>query len=412
MAATAKRIYWAITALGTAPESSAATSATMAPASGSGGPETERASQNANFVPGVQSVGITTTFNLEQVFELGQLDIYQDVEEVPDIEVSVERIIDEHILLYSRCVDPVTPTGNKTISSIQNNKVDVFMSVHPDRKDHSGQTPPDAIVHCSGMYLSNVSYNFAVDGNFTESVTLVGNHKRWRRGVYSDASVGYWVGNAGYEYAAVHQIRGLPGATQGAEGTENLHGQKTKAFVKRRQDLLYELPGSCGWKSGLEDNLRKNNAHVDNVKLNSASVSCDFGREAINVLGQKLPYHRYVTYPVEVTCDLEVTVNDIRSQGVSALPETSNLTEELIRFKVVDSNDAEIATIDLGDKNKLTSVTWGGADTGGGNATLSYSYRNFNRMDIQSHNSTFSQFVQSNGTTVYDIVDYTTAIPA
>ena len=148
------------------------------------------------------------------------------------------------------------------------------------------------------------------------------------------------------------------------------------------------------------------------MKLNSASVSCDFGREAINVLGQKLPYHRYVTYPVEVTCDLEVTVNDIRSQGVSALPEAGNLTEELIRFKVVDSNDAEIATIDLGDKNKLTSVTWGGADTGGGNATLSYSYRNFNRMDIQSHNNTFRQFVQSNGTSVYDIVDYTTSIPA
>jgi len=410
MSATAKRIYWAITALGTAPESSAA--ANVALASGSGGPYTERKSQHANFVPGVQSVGITTTFNLEQVFELGQLDLYQDVEEVPDIEVSVERIIDDHILMYTRCVDPVTPAGNKTISSIQNNKVDIFMSVHPDGSDHSGQTAPDAIVHCSGMYLSNVSYSFAVDGNFTESVTLVGNHKRWRTGVSGTVGKEWSDGSTDVFVAATHNIRGLPGATKGAAGTENIHGDKTHAFVKRRKNLLFELPSSCGYKGDLNADLRKNNSDADQVKVNSASVSCDFGREAINVLGQKLPYHRYVSYPVEVTCDIEVTVNDIRGQGVSALPETGNLSEELIRFVVVDELDAPIATFDLGDKNKLTSVSWGGADTGGGNATLSYSYRNFNRMDIQSHATTFSEYVQSDGATVYKIIDYHTTIPA
>ena len=93
----ANRIYWAITALSNAHEST-----------GSAGPNGEKAITAANYVPGVQSVGITTTFNLEQVFELGQLELYQDVEEVPDIEVSVERVIDEHILLYTRCVDPAT----------------------------------------------------------------------------------------------------------------------------------------------------------------------------------------------------------------------------------------------------------------------------------------------------------------
>lgn len=31
---------------------------------------------------GVQSVGITTTFNLEQFFELGQLAIYENVENI------------------------------------------------------------------------------------------------------------------------------------------------------------------------------------------------------------------------------------------------------------------------------------------------------------------------------------------
>jgi hypothetical protein len=38
-----------------------------------------------NPVRGLQSVGITTTFNLEQVFEMGQLSLYENLEEVPDV---------------------------------------------------------------------------------------------------------------------------------------------------------------------------------------------------------------------------------------------------------------------------------------------------------------------------------------
>jgi hypothetical protein len=36
------------------------------------------------WLHGVQSVGVTTNFNLEQVFELGQLALYQNVENVPE----------------------------------------------------------------------------------------------------------------------------------------------------------------------------------------------------------------------------------------------------------------------------------------------------------------------------------------
>ena len=36
---------------------------------------------------GVQSVGMTTNFNLSQVFELGQISIYENIEDIPDVEV-------------------------------------------------------------------------------------------------------------------------------------------------------------------------------------------------------------------------------------------------------------------------------------------------------------------------------------
>ena len=49
---------------------------------------------------GVQSVGITTNFNLEQAFELGQIQIYENIEGLPDVEVTMEKLLDGYPLLY------------------------------------------------------------------------------------------------------------------------------------------------------------------------------------------------------------------------------------------------------------------------------------------------------------------------
>ena len=54
---------------------------------------------------GVQSVGITTNFNLEQAFELGQLEIYENIEGLPDVEVSMEKLLDGNRLLYHMASD-------------------------------------------------------------------------------------------------------------------------------------------------------------------------------------------------------------------------------------------------------------------------------------------------------------------
>ena len=49
---------------------------------------------------GVQSVGITTNFNLEQAFELGQIEIYENIEGTPDVECTMEKVLDGYPLLY------------------------------------------------------------------------------------------------------------------------------------------------------------------------------------------------------------------------------------------------------------------------------------------------------------------------
>ena len=45
--------------------------------------------------------------------------------------------------------------------------------------------------------------------------------------------------------------------------------------------------------------------------------------------------------------------------------------------------DTAGTVIDLGTQNKLSSVSYSGGDTGGGNATVSYSFSNFNVLTVQ-----------------------------
>jgi len=81
---------------------------------------------------------------------------------------------------------------------------------------------------------------------------------------------------------------------------------------------------------------------------------------------------------------------------VNASPESDNTVETGIRMEVENLAVASpIATgagaalhiFDLGSagseaKNRLQSVTWNGLDTGGTNATITYSYRNFNTLSV------------------------------
>tara|TARA_R100000152_G_C6781473_1_gene216038 strand:+ start:2316 stop:3374 length:1059 start_codon:yes stop_codon:yes gene_type:complete len=346
------RIYWAIQALGISAEGS----------DGDTYGTDKAAIASSNFVSGVQSVGITTSFNLEQVFELGQLSLYEDVEEVPDVEVTIERVIDNHKLLYSRCAGDTTVDG-VSISNMQNNKVDLWFSLTTDQEDDAGDANPNHVVWMSGMYMSSASFTFPTDGNLTESVTMVGNHK-------------VWFDSPGAK------ITGAPTGTSGGTGT-----------VQRRQNVRIYTPSGS---TSISNDIQGDTASAITAKITSVSVSVDFGREEINVLGQKLPYYRYVTYPVEVTTEVEVLARG--TENVNAKPEAANVSERAVKFYIEprgassgdtpDTNNT-IALVDVGAKNKLTSVTWGGGDTGGANATITYSYRNFNDLTVRSFKSTY-----------------------
>lgn len=328
-----------------------------------------------DLIHGLQSVGVTTNFNLEQVFELGQLEIYENIEGTPDVEVTLEKVIDGYPLIYHMASTGVVGTSNSGLVGRADTKCDLRLGIFDAQKnnveaatDNGGDSEVE--IYCSGMFISSISYTIPVDGNSTESVTLVGNNKKWLTG--SDTSI---------DNASVAAFNGsdAPKAFAGASGG-----------VQRREDVLLSgcilpslIQGVVG--TGYANALGPNG--VPRIHIQNFTCSTDFGREDILELGRKTPYFRPATFPVEVTSEIEAITTsgdfiDALETGATGLYGTAssgdNLTNEAI-FILLRCGVA----FDLGNKNKLTSVSYGGGDAGGGNVSCTYSFQNFNVLDVQ-----------------------------
>ena len=324
---------------------------------------------------GLQSIGVTTNFNLEQIFELGQLSLYENYEEVPEIEVTFEKVLDGYSLMYHLgTVDATAPT----LTGRGNARADVRMAVGLDTNDYMavGVNSGVAELYCSGMYISSVSYTLGTDGNFTESTTFVGNDKQW---ITTSESGGILTSDA--NGALVAQLNSGVFGSDAPVGVGN--------SVLRRQNLVIgsggKTYGSANFATEVPNILEGGSTgSLTNSKyiiagsgpyIQSVSISCDLGRENIQQLGKRAPYYRYVSFPVDVTCDIEVTAT--AGDNVDAAEEGGatgkNLSDHSIQIVLDDST-----VFQLGKKNKLTSVSYGGGDAGGGNATITYSFTNSN----------------------------------
>ena len=350
------------------------------------------------FPKGLQSVGITTNFNLEQVFQLGQLEIYDNVENVPDVEVSLQKIADGSKFLYPICVEGTgatsTAAGNafkKDIGEVSTNRVEVGLRIYKDTSTDAfqdnaiGSTKPYGEVTCSGMYLSSVAYTIPVEGFITEDVTLVGNSKIYT----NDTAEG-----------------GGEGGADSADGGNTLSPKK----IGRRINLSTKsvLPtgtvadnsdASSGSMGAIAINTRDvpagQEGQANRPYLQNINVSMDLGREAVFELGKFSPYARYATFPIEVSSEFEVLAEshdqvqakDFDDVNACSTTEIKNLDDHEIKLVICGSGVDDNYFIDLGKKNKLTSVNYSGGDTGGGNATITYSYQTFNKFTVDASGS-------------------------
>jgi hypothetical protein len=308
------------------------------------------------IMKGVQSVGLNTNFTLEQVFELGQVELYANEEEIAEVEVTIEKVIDGEPLLYLQSVGNV---GKTNVVSASNSRADVYLALYEDSVSSIAGQTPGSVVMCSGMYISSVSYTYPVDGNATESVTLVGNEKVWNNQVPSI------VANAITQY--------VTDSTEDDEfGTDTpISGVVRRARVNIPQCVI--PPEVCSQKHQGITNV--GGQIIANSGIQSITVSADFGRENQLELGRFGPYNRYATFPFEVTCEFEVNATSGDLVSVSGFGR--NLTDRTIVIR-----DLAGTVLNLGNKNKLSSIAYSGGDTGGGIATITYSYSTFNTLNV------------------------------
>lgn len=340
---------------------------------------------------GLQSVGMTTNFNLEQLFQLGQIEVYDQVEETPDVEVTMNKVIDGTIPLYLMCMGGATgPAGanTKELANIANNRVNFRLGIFSDSATAATGAPLH-YVDCSGMYLSAFTYTFPVEGNATEDVTLVGNSKFWNSG-----------------------LRGAP--TTGADDFGHT-GSGIALSPIRRYNVNYAetiLPTGAlvggHTQGGIPVPSGRSTARPF---VQTVTISSNLGREALSEFGAFAPYFRYVNFPVEVTSEFEVIASDgdyVQAndfQNVTATCGTTykNLVDKQIVIVVCGSGASDKLKLDLGTNNKLTSVNYTGGDTGGGNATITYSFRNFNKF-VMTASGTFinTDYVDSTDNNAWD----------
>ena len=238
---------------------------------------------------------------------------------------------------------------------------------------------PPVQVYMSGMYINAVSYTLPTDGNCKESITLVGNHKVWdQTGKFTSSLADQFQTQNGGDTPKNNQTGYESGGIQRRENVkmnlsilpQSIYGVKQTALAGNNYDAAY---GPC--------------AHIQNI-----SISTDAGRENILELGRKAPYYRAPNFPIEVTCEFDVIAvsgdfvtayQEGKPEYIGTVNEGNNTVQETIKIVLEDGT-----TFDLGAKNRLKSVTFGGGDAGGGNATLKYSYSTFNDLTVKGpHNN-------------------------
>ena len=300
---------------------------------------------------GVQSVSMTTTFNLEQAFELGQLEIYENIEGVPSVEMTINRLLDGTALAYVLAAGDYANADDINLAST--NEFTARLGIWNETTDSSAKLNPANQVTISGAFISNVSYTLGVDGNFTEELGITATDKAW----YADCALAsswaddYTVG----EFAANNDTPDFAGGVQRREYFDT--GSIIPTIIPEGKN-----------------------------RLQSVSISADFGREDLFELGKKGPFAKVATFPLEVTCSIEVLSSggDLVSAGaegctagLTSCDVNNNLSDEEIVIKTCDGT-----VIDLGTKNKLSSVSYGGGDAGGGNVTTTFDFVTYNKLSI------------------------------
>lgn len=272
---------------------------------------------NGATVAGAQSVGITTSFDLEPVFQLGQVKPVDILTVTPNVEITVSRALtSQNLTMWSGDFISNVGAADKTLCITIGDDASPLL------------TAGTASIYCTGAGISGVTYTFPVDGIFTEEVTFVAQHK---------------------------QIGGCSAVVAGADTTSK---------AKTRQHYQSGAPS-----------LVTNAGNLTNI-----TISTSIGRENLFRLGQWQSYHNYANLPAEVTVEFEVSATSLDGIAIGAVASCSSPTGGAFDEQNIVLNICG-KTFTM-EKCKLSNVTYGGGDTGGGNSTINFTYTTYNNLTV------------------------------
>lgn len=348
-------------------------------------------STDFDAIRGLQTSTINADIPLEEIFQIGKLSPVTQLENLPDVTVSTEKVLDGNPLIFHLATQDAS---SPTLAGRSTARCTLALSIFDATQDAATGTPL-VTAQMTGMYYGNVSYSFAVDGAFRESVQFIGN-----------------------DILVSNDDRILNTDEQTRANNADVDGQFTGEddfFLNKREHILFDyatsdldvndqiadadctiLPGEI---DGISDS-GTNEMGDDGARLadiQSITVSASITREPKQALGSFEPVCQIIRFPLEVTTEISfiprtsglisATAIGILNTGTDACYNgPRNLKEWSIRIATCEGT-----RIYTGTKNRLRSYSTSGGDAGGNNMVMSYTYRTLNDFTVMHENDPHAQ---------------------
>lgn len=336
-------------------------------------------------IHGAQSAGMTTNFPIENINELGQLNPYENVEDIPTVDLTISKVLDGYPLIWHEAtIDATSPTlaGRSTAKSL------LALAYFAETLDFATGTPSSE-VEISGAFPTSLRYTFPLQGNMTEEVGLQANQKVWA----NDPKIlqsSPWDGAFTLDFDGVFDGNDGPIGSGGVNRRENLIFQYNGALPLDAIGMVADpdatiLPPEIWGISSSGTNEKT--AGVYAAHIGDITVSATLNREDLFEQGSLAPYAKTLTFPIEVTAEINTTAvsGDMVSAtnaGIYSTGSTQCSSGGNLRGRVIRIATCEGTRIYLGNKCKLSSVNQTGGDATGGNVTVSYSFLCYNTFTV------------------------------
>ena len=359
----------------------------------------------SNFMRNVQAIGVDYGADATSIFDLGRSQNFGEVYSKPEVSITISRHLDLQRTSetnFAPFYRPASVTSYSNSYILKNGNIgacgwdgtsilkewDMQLVYQSDDDDDAYQSQAADERDCTSAYqpidglftykfkrclLTNISYNFPIDGEATESLTFS------TRNIIKESSNGQ-----------IPNIQPCPSTLMRREHLDGNNGKfilptevesaikttETEGAVDRYVRLIQNIDISCEIDYGEMTDIGKwrgSDQGTDPTEQNK---------------------WRYVNTPIETTCSITAVARKNIQQHM--LIKDTNFMDE---FSVPDrqirliaardtvanqglaagSNNSERMVIwDLGEKNILTGISTSGGDAGGGNAELTFEYVNRN----------------------------------